>query len=216
MTKHKSTFLMKIHKRILVAGGLVLPVQTYAHHVTGGQRPQTFEEGLLSGLAHPVIGLDHFLFLLMAGVLAYSLQSPSRYVLPALVVASALFGTSLHLAEISVPRAEILITLSVIVSGGLVWSQRRVGAAILSLFFAGAGVFHGYAYAESVIGGETTPLVAYLIGLALIQFAVMAGAMICLGKLYGLTKQTYAVGAERFAGVAALGGGAVILALSFS
>jgi len=216
MIKHRGAVLMKIHKRLLVAAGLLLPVQAHAHHVTGGQMPRTFGEGLLSGLAHPVIGLDHFLFLLLAGVLAYSLQSPSRYVPPALVVASALFGTSLHLAEISVPRAEVLIALSVIVSGGLVWSQRRVGVAVLSLFLAGAGVFHGYAYAESIVGGEGTPLLAYLIGLALIQFAVMTGVMICLGKLNSLVKQACAVGAERFAGGAALVGGAVVLALSFA
>src|SRR5258708_34195202 len=31
-----------------------------AHHVMGGQVPVTFRDGLLSGLAHPIIGIDHF------------------------------------------------------------------------------------------------------------------------------------------------------------
>ena len=31
-----------------------------AHHMMGGRMPATFGEGLLSGLGHPIIGLDHF------------------------------------------------------------------------------------------------------------------------------------------------------------
>ena len=33
-----------------------------------------------------------------------------------------------------------------------------------------AGIFHGYAYAESIFGAEPTPLYAYLAGFAIIQF----------------------------------------------
>src|SRR5258708_39001607 len=39
-----------------------------AHHVMGGRLPVTFADGLLSGLGHPIIGLDHF-----AAVVAESL-----------------------------------------------------------------------------------------------------------------------------------------------
>src|SRR5438552_688041 len=35
----------------------------FAHHVMGGRTPATFMEGLLSGLAHPLIGPDHLAFL---------------------------------------------------------------------------------------------------------------------------------------------------------
>ena len=31
----------------------------FAHHVVGGKMPVTFMDGLLSGLGHPIIGLDH-------------------------------------------------------------------------------------------------------------------------------------------------------------
>jgi urease accessory protein len=36
-----------------------------------------------------------------------------------------------------------------------------------------AGLAHGYAYGEAVIGAEATPLVAYLAGLALVQMALL-------------------------------------------
>jgi len=91
---------MKLHRSSLfVVVGLFLPVPAFAHHAMGGLTPQTFVQGLLSGLAHPVIGLDHFLFLLMAGVLAYSLRSPLKYATPVLFLVSALVGTRLHLAD---------------------------------------------------------------------------------------------------------------------
>jgi len=38
-----------------------------AHHAMGGTMPQTLAQGLLSGLAHPVIGLDHLAFTVAAG-----------------------------------------------------------------------------------------------------------------------------------------------------
>jgi urease accessory protein len=37
---------------------------------------------------------------------------------------------------------------------------------------AGAGVFHGYAYGASIVGAESTPLAAYLLGLALVQLVI--------------------------------------------
>ena len=40
----------------------------FAHHMMGGRTPSTFMEGLLSGLGHPVIGLDHFAFLVAIGI----------------------------------------------------------------------------------------------------------------------------------------------------
>src|SRR5262249_57584778 len=43
-------------------------VPAFAHHMMGGRTPSTFMEGLLSGLGHPVIGLDHLAFLLAVGV----------------------------------------------------------------------------------------------------------------------------------------------------
>ena len=35
-----------------------------------------------------------------------------------------------------------------------------------------AGIFHGYAYGEAIVGAQMTPLVAYLAGFAIIQLIV--------------------------------------------
>jgi hydrogenase/urease accessory protein HupE len=49
---------------------LVLMEPAFAHHMTGGRTPATFGEGMLSGLGHPVIGLDQFAAVAAVGYLA--------------------------------------------------------------------------------------------------------------------------------------------------
>src|SRR5262245_66464475 len=64
-----------------------------ADHVMGGRTPSTFLEGLLSGLAHPVIGPEHLGFLIVGGVAigAFGLSRalPVCRWLPALLCAQA-------------------------------------------------------------------------------------------------------------------------------
>src|SRR5437763_3365781 len=41
-----------------------------AHHVMGGKMPASLAEGLLSGLGHPIIGLDHLAAVVAVGCVA--------------------------------------------------------------------------------------------------------------------------------------------------
>ena len=49
---------------------LVVASPASAHHAMGGKMPSTFFEGFLSGLAHPVIGVDHLAFIVSVGLFA--------------------------------------------------------------------------------------------------------------------------------------------------
>lgn len=97
-----------------------LPIQ--AHHATG-KPPETILQGLLSGLAHPVIGPDHFLFLLLLGTLACGAGARSKFWRFG-AVAAALVGSvagALALVEGIVPPAvEPFVALSIIGGGALV------------------------------------------------------------------------------------------------
>jgi len=44
--------------------------KAFAHHIMGGRTPATFSEGMLSGLGHPIIGLDHFAAVVAVGCIA--------------------------------------------------------------------------------------------------------------------------------------------------
>ena len=146
-----------------------------AHHPIGGAMPDTLASGLLSGLGHPVIGLDHLAFIIGAGIAAA--LAGSRLLLPALFIAATVVGCLLVAAGgIGLPAAEYVIAASVAAIGVMLMSGVRFGAAAFGALFAIAGLFHGGAYAEAVIGAETTPLLAYLAGFAFVQFAIMATA----------------------------------------
>jgi urease accessory protein len=53
---------------------------------------------------------------------------------------------------------------------------------VLAGLAAFAGIFHGYAYGEAIIGANMTPLLAYLLGFSVIQYGVAMLALL-LGKL---------------------------------
>jgi urease accessory protein len=147
----------------------------FAHHVMGGRMPATFGEGILSGLGHPVIGIDHFAAVVAVGCLAAAHRAGAALAM-AFVVAM-MGGVAVHLQAISVPADEILVAISVIALGAILLQRRDlpIGGA-LSLFVL-VGLIHGYALGESIFGAERTPLAAYLIGLAIIQSGVALGAM---------------------------------------
>lgn len=164
-----------------VAALVALPRLAWAHHFMGGGLPGTFAQGLLSGLAHPVIGLDHAAFIIAAGF-CLALVERGIWGVPALIGGS-LVGAALHLAGFALPEGELGVALSVILIGGLVMARRRIRLSWLAGGLALAGLLHGYAYAESIFGAEPTPLVAYLIGFSLIQLGIATAALLMHRRL---------------------------------
>lgn len=142
----------------------------FAHHLMGGRTPATFGEGILSGLGHPIIGLDHFAAVVAVGCLAAAHRS--AYSLVIVFVLAMMGGVALHLHGATVPGAEILVALSVIALGALMLGTRQIPVDVALLLFAIVGAVHGYALGESIYGAEPTPLYAYLLGLAVVQCAI--------------------------------------------
>jgi urease accessory protein len=153
----------------LSLGSLLLATPAGAHHAMGGATPSNAWEGLVSGLAHPVIGMDHLAFIVAAGLIA-ALHRRGALIPIAFVIAS-LIGTGVHALAWNLPAPELLISLSVLLFGALLMAK-RLSLALCAALAAAAGVFHGYAYGESIVGAEPTPLAAYLLGLALVQLAI--------------------------------------------
>lgn len=153
----------------------------WAHHAMGGETPTNLWQGLLSGFAHPVIGLDHLAFVLAAGVLAAPLAG--RFLLPAAFVGAGLIAALWHVAGFDLPGAELGVALSVVVLGAIVLAGRHLTALPLAVLFALAGLLHGYALAESVVGAEPQPIMAYLAGFGLVQYALALAAMVLTRSL---------------------------------
>lgn len=183
---------------------LTLAKPALAHHPFGGTAPRSIYEGLLSGIGHPVIGFDHLAFVIAAGLLAAVVIGGWR--IPTAFVAATLVGTGLHLAEFDLPVIETVISISVLLFGALAVMRDHLNPAVVMLLAALAGIFHGYAYGEAVVGAEPTPLIAYLIGFAAVQSAITYTAYL-LSKRAIDQNQTAGLVSVRHIGFAVLGVG---------
>ncbi len=159
----------------------------FAHHFMSGATPQTMTQGLMSGLAHPIIGVDHLLFLVAVALLSVLLRPPVRYAAPALFVLGTLVGAAIDTGAGELPGVlpliEPLVALSVVLGGALLLIRPGVRVSVLAVLFSAAGLVHGYAYAQSIIGAEASALGAYLVGFTLIQYLVIVATMIAAERL---------------------------------
>ncbi|GEP61239.1 HupE/UreJ family protein [Reyranella soli] len=149
---------------------IVAAQPAWAHHVMGGKMPETFLQGLLSGFGHPVIGVDHLAAIVGVGILA-AIAGRSAAVVLAFSVA-VIAGVGLHLSKIDLPASELFVGLTTLLIGALVIARQSMGQGLALLLFAVAGLVHGYALGESIVGAEPSPLVAYLLGLLIMQSAI--------------------------------------------
>ena len=184
----------------------VAATPAFAHHPLGGETPATLTDGLLSGIGHPVLGLDHLAFIVAVGVAAMlagrSLLAPLAY------IATMLAGVALHVMAIEVPMAEFAIALSLLVIGAMIASGRTSSSAVWLGVFAVAGIFHGFAFGESIYGAEATPMVAYLVGLGLTQWVIAVGAGLAASAVAGAAN---AVTPARLTGASVLGIGLMMV-----
>ena len=159
--------------RLLNILAVLIPGAALAHHPMDGMTPATIWQGFASGIGHPVIGFDHLAFVIGMAALAMLTKAPR--IMPLAFVAACVVGTLIHLQAVTLPAAEIVIAASVLLVGvlGLAGAALPVLAAVA--LFAFAGVFHGYAYGEAIVGAEASPLIAYLIGFAFVQVAIAWG-----------------------------------------
>jgi urease accessory protein len=169
---HISKIFVILGVSSLILGLGILPVS--AHHPFGGQTPSNCWEGFLSGLGHPVIGVDHFIFVIAVGLVAGLLHY--GFALPLVFMTAAIAGTGLHLVGVNLPLLELTIAVSVLMVGGLLAFEKVLPWVVMMVLVIVAGIFHGYAYGEAIIGAEMNPLAAYLLGFSVIQGAIAYSA----------------------------------------
>ena len=146
-----------------------------AHHVMGGQMPANTIQGFLSGLGHPIIGIDHFAAVIAVGFIAAAHGEGVRLIMGFII--AMFIGVAFHVAGVTVAANEILVAISVIALGAAIQLMPGISVNTALALFATAGLINGYALGESIVGAEQAPFLAYLAGLAIVQFAVAFGAM---------------------------------------
>jgi urease accessory protein len=167
---------MRTNPKTLASLGLALIViaiggsgMALAHHPMGGAMPTTLWHGFLSGIGHPVIGPDHFAFIVAIGIAAALLRDRMAIILGFIAASSA--GVLMHVAALGLPMAEPLVAVSVIVAGAIL-ATRAVQRPVWVIMATVAGLFHGYAFGEAVVGAERDVIGAYLVGIAVVTMAI--------------------------------------------
>ena len=184
--------------RAIAAVLAIVPALALAHEETGQAA------GFLSGLAHPVSGLDHVLAMIAVGLWGAVLGPPAIWVLPVAFPLVMALGGLMGLLGIPLPGVEIGIAVSAIVLGAMVLAELRpplwLAAAIVAFF----AVFHGHAHGRELPAGTSALL--YSLG-----FVVATGLLHAVGILLGLAHR-WAAGRQA---VRVAGGGVALAGLFF-
>jgi len=152
---------------------LLWPTRALAHTHTGEAA------GLISGLQHPVSGLDHILAMIAVGLWGAQLGQPALWLLPVTFPMVMAFGGMMGLMGFTLPGIEIGIAASAIILGMMVgWEAQPplwLAAAVVGFF----AIFHGHAHGAELPAGADALL--YSIG-----FVVATGCLHAAGIGIGL------------------------------
>jgi urease accessory protein len=143
-------------------------------HVTTGEAG-----GFVTGLGHPVSGLDHVLAMIAVGLWGAQLGAPALWLLPVAFPMMMASGAMLGLVGLPLPGVEVGIALSAIALGAVVMLEARPPLPYALAMVAFFAVFHGHAHGTELPPGQSGLL--YSIG-----FVVATGCLHGVGITIGL------------------------------
>jgi urease accessory protein len=142
-------------------------------------------EGLLSGITHPALGPDHLTFMVVIG-LAAALANTCLLVIVCFA-AAALVGIVVHAANFDFGYSEQLVAVSVIMAGLLLLTGYGSKRSIWLPFAVIAGLAHGYAFGETILGANLDVTATYMVGVLGIVIAITATVMLVTPKVLKVT-----------------------------
>ena len=160
--------------RALTVSWLLVPALAVAHVGQGD-----IGGGLLSGLAHPVLGLDHVIAMVAVGMWGAQLGLPAIWLLPVTFPVVMAFGGVLGAMGVAIPGIEIGIALSAVALGAMVAFAVRPPLWVAAVLVGVFAIFHGHAHGAEL--PESANAVAYSVG-----FVAATGSLHALGILIGV------------------------------
>lgn len=108
--------------------------------------------GFVSGLLHPVLGLDHLVAMVAVGVWGALLGMPLKLALPIAFPLMMAVGAVLGVLGVPLPLLELGVSLSAVALGAAVFFAWRPTTPVAVALVAAFAIFHGHAH-----GGELDP-----------------------------------------------------------
>jgi urease accessory protein len=135
--------------------------------------------GFLTGLQHPVSGLDHVVAMLAVGLWGAQLGAPAVWLLPVVFPMMMAGGGTLGLMGIPLLGVEVGIAVSAVVLGFMVLAEARLKIQLAMLVVAFFAIFHGHAHGTELPEGQSGVL--YSMG-----FVAATGCLHGIGITIGL------------------------------
>ena len=155
----------------------------------------------MSGLTHPLGGLDHLAAMVAVGIWAAVNGGRRLWMWPLIFVATMLVGALVGLQGIVVPYVEPAIAVSVLVLGLLAALEMKAptwaGASLIAI----SALAHGHAHGTELAGASAAPYIAgFVIATAALHGVGILIAMVGL-RIVGITPARAVGAAAAVAGV---------------
>jgi len=111
--------------------------------------------GFVSGVKHPVSGLDHVLAMVAVGLWGAQLGAPAVWLLPVAFPMVMAFGGMLGLMGVPLPGIEYGIAASAILLGAAVMFEMKPPLAIAAVVVGIFAIFHGHAHGTELPPGQS-------------------------------------------------------------
>lgn len=136
-------------------------------------------EGLIAGLTHPLLGLDHLVAMVAVGLWGAFLGMPAVWLLPVVFPLIMALAALAGMSGMPLPGAEIGIAISAIVIGLAIAMMKRAPLPAAVLIVGLFAIFHGHSHGVEL--PESAHPFAYAAG-----FVAMTGLLHIGGILLGL------------------------------
>ena len=169
-----------IGRRLALASGAVTLLMLVAPGGLAHAHVQTGEaSGFLTGVGHPVSGLDHVVAMIAVGLWGAQLDAPALWLLPVTFPMMMALGGLVGLLGVALPGLEVGIAASAVVLGLVVMFALRPPLAVAVALVAVFAIFHGHAHGTELPPGQSALL--YSMG-----FVVATGCLHGVGIAIGV------------------------------
>ena len=167
--------MLKRHSTLAVASAVfvtLLAAPAFAHTGVG------LTGGLLSGLEHPITGLDHVVAMVAVGLWGAFLGRPAIWILPVVFPLVMAFGGALGVLAVPLPYVEAGIGLSGLLLGLAVAFAAKPPIYVSAIIVGVFAIFHGHAH-DAELPEAANPF-SYALG-----FVVATGLLHIAGIAFG-------------------------------
>ncbi|MBD2438148.1 HupE/UreJ family protein [Nostoc sp. FACHB-110] len=160
-----------VHRHIGAIAALVLISWLSSWSVSPIHEISNSWDGLLWGIADPVLSWHKFLSMAVIGLLTAGIIRGNWIVI--LFVVTSILGTVTHLWQINFLSTEIAIAIASVIFGLMLLMPNRPKFLTLLILTAIAGLSQGYGSIESILEAAIIPSILYILGTSFTQYAVV-------------------------------------------